>query len=362
MERYKEILPERLEATQFTTLTELYDEIYNYLYDHLDLIEELHYHVLTAWSMATWKIEFLDEIAYLLFRGNAGSGKTRAMQTLQRITMRAEDASLISTPAIYRLLVIAPHTFYLDEFDKYSRERLEALLGVLNSGYTRGGQVILCDQHDKNMVKRYPTFGAKAIGMIDDVDGAFRSRCIPIPMIRNIRPINFRIDETRADIIKSKLEQWRTQTHGEPIEQTDHLFMETGITNYRLIQILNSLTSVIPKEKRRHILKYAIEQQKQIDEDEDTETFIELYSAIEIQLKQTPGFILVNQITELYNSNKTEPEQISARKTGSLLSTMGLTQRKRTMNGIGRHVPQHIQKRLAKRWKRTPTTLEDMNI
>ena len=102
-EEYRERLPERLAEGLFTTLEALYDEIHSYLYDHLDLIEDDHYHILTAWAISTWRIDNLHETRYLLFRGNKGSGKTRAMKTLQRITYNAEDASLISTPAIYRL-------------------------------------------------------------------------------------------------------------------------------------------------------------------------------------------------------------------------------------------------------------------
>lgn len=360
IQEYKDTHLERLKEATFTTLPELYDEIHDYLYSQLDLIEERHYHILTAWALHTWKIEQLQETGYLLFRGNKGSGKTRAMRTLQHITMGAMDASLISTPAIYRLLRIAPCTFYLDEFDKYSKEKAEALIGVLNSGYERGGQVLLCDQHDKNTVKGYPTFGAKAIGMIGGVDGAFLSRCIFITMIRNIRAVNFRIDTHRAGLIKSKMEQWRIETYNDPIEDTEELFKANGIKNYRLIQILNSLASVVPKDKRIHILKYAEEEQNQIDEDEGTEIFIQLYHGVEIQLKQTPGFILVSQITDLYNSNKKEYEQLSPHKIGALLTTMGLTKKKRTKIGMGRIVSPHIQKRLAKRWKRTPTTLEEV--
>ena len=163
-EEYKARLPERLEEGLYTSLEELYDDIHSYLYDHLDLIDDNHYHILTAWTITTWRIDKLHETGYLLFRGNKGSGKTRAMRTLQKITYNAEDASLISTPAIYRLLKITYYTLFLDEFDKYSRDKREALIGILNSGYEKGGQAILCDQHDKNQVKRYPTFGAKAIG------------------------------------------------------------------------------------------------------------------------------------------------------------------------------------------------------
>ena len=77
----------------------------------------------------------------------------------------------------------------IDEFDQYSREKRELLLSVLNNGYVRGKYAILCDQHDRNKVKRFPVFGPKAVATIRSTQAAFTSRGIEIPMVKNIRRV-----------------------------------------------------------------------------------------------------------------------------------------------------------------------------
>jgi hypothetical protein len=209
-------------------------------------------------------------------------------------------------------------------------------------------------------VKRYPTFGAKAIGTIEGVKGSFLSRCIQISMIRNVRKINFRIDEERARKIRAKIEKWRQDTHDDPIENVEQLFRDYGIENYRLIQILNAIVAVSPADKRHHVLEYAKEQQDQIDEDEETQLFKELFNAVEIELKKPvePGTVKVSNITDLYNSNKTEEEQLTPRKIGALLTMMGLNKVIRYNDGsTGRDVNPTAYRMLTHRFKKGQQSL-----
>ena len=111
------------ELAEYANITELFNEIRSYYWEHVHLMVEVEYDILTAWTLTTWIPEKFNECAYPMFRGPKNSGKTRALNTQAQLTYNAKKTSKITIAALYRLLDKGIHTFIMDEFDHYSREK-----------------------------------------------------------------------------------------------------------------------------------------------------------------------------------------------------------------------------------------------
>ena len=116
-------------------------------------------------------------------------GKTRLLEVLERLvpnpwlTERTSPAALVRT-----LAVDTPPTLLLDESDtafSADKEYAEALRNVLNSGYRRNGSAVLCVKQSGDwVVKRFNTFGPKAIAGIGTLPTTVASRSISIRLQR----------------------------------------------------------------------------------------------------------------------------------------------------------------------------------
>jgi hypothetical protein len=81
-------------------------------------------------------------------------------------------------------------TLLLDETDatfKQNQEYTEALRGILNSGYARGGCATLCvGKGSEQHVEDFPTFGAKALAGLGRLPDTLSDRSIPIALKRKV--------------------------------------------------------------------------------------------------------------------------------------------------------------------------------
>jgi hypothetical protein len=339
----------------------LYHRLHLFFTEHLDLLDDQYYDVLAAWTGSTYQHEKLNECTYLLFRGLHGSGKTRALKTLAAVAYKPLHTAYTSPPAIYRILAQEGYvTLFFDEMDTYTREKRNAMFGILNNGYERGSTVLLPDPHDRNKVKQYPVFGPKAVATIKKVQQAFQSRCIEVSMIRNMKPIKFRVDKTEAEAIRNLLTEWRMETQEHRLPDThQQLLNHEGIQDYRLVQIIAPLTASAPTASKKLTLLA-----KELDEQraqEDAEGYYkDLYEALETLWKSESGGttrrILVETITNAYNART--GAEAENRMVGSMLSTLGLTHRYRTTGGkTGRVITRTVMDRLQRRFTRGQITL-----
>jgi len=66
---------EKLGKNKFTNLTELYDEIREFIYKHADLLESSNYDLLTAFVLITYKYHKIDFVPYILLLGDTRTRK-----------------------------------------------------------------------------------------------------------------------------------------------------------------------------------------------------------------------------------------------------------------------------------------------
>jgi putative DNA primase/helicase len=117
------------------------------------------------WIMLTWVHERAAVHSPLLLAtsAEANSGKSTLLGLLGFLVRRALLSVSISGPALFRSIEKWCPTFVIDEADTVLVNN-EDLKEVINSGWTRGQNVIRCDP-ETNDPRPYSTFCPKAIGM-----------------------------------------------------------------------------------------------------------------------------------------------------------------------------------------------------
>lgn len=125
--------------------------------------------VATSYVLMTWIHEALEEVPYLRFLGDLGSGKTRALKVIGSITNKPFFASAASTvsPIFYTLDTFAP-TLILDEADMRYSDSSNEFVKILNNGNSKGMSVLrhgLTAKKGEFEPRAFRVFGPKILAM-----------------------------------------------------------------------------------------------------------------------------------------------------------------------------------------------------
>ncbi len=255
------LLPE--EAIAFGTTEDLTEAVGTYLDRYVDLSPA--FRVITIhYVLLTWVYDAFNELPYLRFRGEPGSGKTRALIVIGSICNRAFLASGASTVSpIFHTLDTFRGTFIFDEADfRFSDEKLE-LVKILNNGNVRGFPVfrsVATPQKQFNP-QAFHVFGPKIVAMRHAFeDRALESRFLteemgqwrPRPSI----PINLPDAQgEEALILRNMLLTYRFQRLANMQVDPEHL---DPTMSARMSQILAPLLAVAESDDvRSSILDFA---------------------------------------------------------------------------------------------------------
>lgn len=139
-----------------------------------------------------------NEVPYLRFQGDYGTGKTRALLVIGSVCYKAFFASGASTVSpIFHILDAFRGTLVLDEADfRFSDEKAE-ITKVLNNGNVDGMPVLrtMMNRQRELNPQAFRVFGPKIVGMRKDyADPALESRFLTEVMgqrlLRSDIPIN----------------------------------------------------------------------------------------------------------------------------------------------------------------------------
>jgi len=113
----------------------------------------------------------------------AECGKTELLRRIRRFVNRALECDGLSAAVFFRLIDASKPTLLLDELDNFLPEDKGAILGAMNSGYSRKGKIFRC-VGDYNDVRAFSTFAPFVYAMIGRPTGTFDSRTIAIDLRR----------------------------------------------------------------------------------------------------------------------------------------------------------------------------------
>jgi len=254
------LLSER--AEEFDTVADLIQDIAGYIDRYVDLSDTFR-NIAIAYVLLSHVYDAFNELPYLRFRGDFGSGKTRALQVIGAITYKPFFASGASTVSpIFHTLDLFKGTLLFDETDfRYSDERSE-IIKIFNNGNVRGMPVLrtmITAQNEYNP-SAFNVFGPKLVSMRHRFqDDALESRFFTEEMgtrkLRSHIPINLpNIQKEEATTLRNKLLMYRFRYFHRV--RIDHSLVDRSLSS-RTNQILIPILSVIDDEALREQIRDA---------------------------------------------------------------------------------------------------------
>ena len=155
------------EPEEFGSKAELLEEIRAYLHRYLDVSPEFE-NIAAHYAMFTWVYDAFNEVPYIRFQGDFGTGKTRALLVLGSICCRAFLASGASTVSpVFHILDAFRGSLVLDEADfRFSDEKAQ-IVKILNNGNVSGMPVLRTMQNRNRELdpRAFQVFGPKVVAM-----------------------------------------------------------------------------------------------------------------------------------------------------------------------------------------------------
>ena len=198
-----------------------YLDLVQIIKDAVVFSDEIYYHILALWIIASWKQDQWNTIPFLIFRGLIESGKTRALEILRELGYRMMHTGGTTFPALVRATDVYNAGVLLDEIDNKIDKRTEsgrAMIDFLKESYKAGSYYRVADLDNQKKIKSYSNYGFKAFaGEKGGYDDAIFSRSIDFQMEQNYPEIDDMRDvEEDTNRIKTILLNYRYKTNNPP--------------------------------------------------------------------------------------------------------------------------------------------------
>src|SRR6202008_449346 len=159
--------------------------IQRYVSRYVDL-SECFLSIAATYVLLSWVYDAFNELPYLRFRGDYGTGKTRALLVIGALCYKAFFASGASTVSpIFHTLDTFKGTLIFDEADfRFTDEKAE-LVKILNNGNAKGFPVLRTQVTPQKEFdpRAFVIFGPKIVGMRRSYDDrALESRFLTVEM------------------------------------------------------------------------------------------------------------------------------------------------------------------------------------
>jgi hypothetical protein len=292
---------------EYGSKNELLGEIESFIHRYVDL-EPSFKSVASHYVLLTWIYDAFNELPYLRFQGDFGTGKTRALLIIGSLCQRAFFASGASTVSpIFHILDAFGGTLIFDEADfRFSDERAE-IVKILNNGNVRGMPVLrsVINRHREFNPTAFHVFGPKVVATRGTYsDQALESRFVTEEMVRRrLRsdvPINMPPGwKEEARVLRNKLLLYRFR-HLHTTRISDGL--NSPDISARLNQMFVPLLSVVEDESvRRGIAELA----RRYDLDRKTERGLEIEAQLleiirDLSAEREEKTIALDAITKLF--------------------------------------------------------------
>jgi hypothetical protein len=305
-------------------------DIEAYLHRYVDLLPAFE-RIAAHYVLLTWLFDAFNEVPYLRFKGDFGSGKTRALIALGGVVYKGFFASAASTVSpIFHTLDRFGGTLILDEADLRFSDKTADLVKILNNGTVKGLPVLRTLQNPQKEFNpaAFSVFGPKIVAMRGTFrDPALESRFITEEMGR--RPLREGVPIQLPKTLKSEAHALRNRLlHFRLMNlfsvKSDPSRLIEGI-DPRLNQTALSLLSLIDDASLRESFAETLrERHAQLAAERTQSVEARTLSALMRLAERAEGtFISVKDITHQVNADEFA-DIVSARDVGRVLRVRSL--------------------------------------
>jgi hypothetical protein len=303
----------------------LFDDVRDFIYDHVDLAEDFGYEILTLWVFHTWLIDRFNVSPILHFLGPYASGKSRAGDTLGALAKRGLCTVNLTGASIFRVSEVYQPTFIIDEVKLTGRDRDRDILELLNARFQRGRKVIRInpDKSGLDSIQEFDVFGATVICGLDELPETPRSRATVFVMEQNTRPVLETINPNRAGILRDRLCGFRARHISEEIPKAKR-FVRDGRLGDAIEPLYQILNIVKPEKETDFINFFRKVENKKREETYDSFDAEVVQALLKCRSKVRNGKIEVGDVTTAFNEGKSESEQLGGKTIGRVLTRLKL--------------------------------------
>jgi hypothetical protein len=320
------LLPSKVEP--FESIASLRASIEAYITRYVDLSPDF-LRIAVAYVLLSWVYDCFNELPYLRFRGDYGSGKTRALLVIGSLLWKPLFASGASTISpIFHALDLFRGSLVVDESDFRMSDEKADLVKIMNNGNVRGFPVLRSQGNKEGVYdpRAFHVFGPKVIAMRHSFeDKALESRFLTEEMgMRPLRkgiPLNLPdIQAQEARALRNQLLAYRFLMHGKvSIDPSCYSPSLSPRTN----QIIAPLLAVIDDQAlRRSIQDRMKESEREIRAERSSSPEGQVLDVI-LSLAGDEEFIPIGEITEVMieRFGKEYDRPLTARYVGHLIRT-----------------------------------------
>lgn len=177
---------------QDVDLIDLLDTIYSELCRYIVFKDDNSALACTLWILATWFVEELDFVPYMLITApEKGCGKSQLLKLMSRLSRKPLNSSNLTQATVYRIIDKCKPTLFIDEVDTFIGNNKE-LIGVLNCGNERDSSYVYRNEKSSKgelIPTAYDCFGFKALSGINSksLASALVSRSIVIELRKKLK-------------------------------------------------------------------------------------------------------------------------------------------------------------------------------
>jgi len=316
------------EPQEYGSKAELLAGIQAYLHRYVDLSPGFEA-IAAHYALLSWVYDAFNELPYLRFRGDYGTGKTRALLALGSICYKPFFASGASTVSpIFHVLDAFRGTLVLDEADFRFTDATAALTKILNNGNMAGLPVLrtMTNRHKELDPKAFRVFGPKLVGMRESFsDAALESRFLTEETgLRALRPeVPIHLPSSLAAdalVLRNKLLLWRFRERAQVA--TDPSRAAPGVEP-RFNQTALSLLSIVDEEATRSAICERLKREDERVHQDRAASLEAIMVQTVLQLIDSAERVTVNAIAGAFNeaAQGQLSHPVTARWTGWFLRT-----------------------------------------
>jgi len=303
---------------------QLFDDVADAIYQHIDLPDERGYKVLAAWVLHTYLMEKANYSPIPRFYGPKGSGKSTAVDVLGGLSRRGIATVSLTGPALFRVTEHLGPTLAVDEVRLVGKDANKGIVDLLNARFGRGRMVVRVntDKQGLECIESYEVFGATVLAGTEDLPDTCASRSIPFIMERNSRPVRRSLDEKRIADLRDRLCAFRCR-HMDTVLPDAPRFVRDG----RLDDVLLPLYQVIllaRPDAEADFMAFGRDLEKKRADEEGLSIDAEVVRAMAACANEVVGGKLrVSAVTAVLNQTRSEKEQLRDETVGRLMSRLG---------------------------------------
>ncbi|MBX9576512.1 MAG: hypothetical protein K2X07_12840 [Caulobacteraceae bacterium] len=307
---------------------DLVRDVRAFLHRYVDLspgFEEIAAH----YVLLTWVHDAFNELGYLRFRGDYGTGKTRALLAVGSLCYKPFFASGASTVSpIFHVLDAVGGTLVLDEADLRFSDATADLTKILNNGTVRGLPVLrtMANRHRELNPQAFRVFGPKLIAMRhrfadDALESRFLTEETGTRPLRSDIPIHLpEALHAEARELRNRLLAWRFHAFGQVGPDPSRLV--PGIEPRRNQTALALLSLVDDPETRRRIAGELVGEEARVLQERAASPEATMLASLATAFRQGSGAVSVSEVAQGFNQSLDKDDAPkSAKWTGWFLRT-----------------------------------------